>query len=1250
MGTHHLTRIVLRWVFTLCLSASVLLAPMSAHALAPPSAFEGEETTDALTSLFEGARRVSIPEGTQFIRYGSKPKKVFLIVRGEAHVEAYDKAGIPIIKEQTPLKAGDIVGEKAVYFNQPYTEDVLAGKDLELLELSAHSFRRLVDANLDARRRLSQIIEERDRRDRLSTLSFLIGSAWENEPGPRPGFASTAGEHGEERHELYNLLDLSEEDMEQKISILRAQEECQVLRQRKRDFKEAYANAVKQLQGITRDSVIPEGRHKGSTHSEMELSAQLLRRKASILWDFIRSRDVAKLDAEECSTLFHTFRDMGARQDMIGLYHQSSAHAFKTSPLIREHLAEAFYKTGQVDQSLEVIEGLMRENYASAHMYVTLGEVYQRHGEDEMRQYEAKKRTDAKVAERARDNALQYLKISVRVLENGFLLDFSYDVGIKLLHARLRMAKILPEFYSGDGVTIAEMVRFAALKAGGFRANKLSIVTTLMQTDIILGLESEMERALAEIFRMVQDESRLDAIRTDIEDLRNLLAEDPAKLSLLENILARLKTPATTENRNEYTANIAEGDEPTKAIFDLGYSYGEIRSNAVFGNISYGGKLHDHVVNQWDIAIARMILNRFGLLQAPDFQRFDRTVDKRLRERFGTSDMEDLMSPAHKEYDDFMAKLLGVMAVGPQDDTRTNVMLDWWLGRGDCRSHAFVKQLLFDVWKSFHINKLLREAYGAFTALQPSRRQKYHSLMKKAQRLQRMHMLVLNTTLEAPIKMKKMYQEERNAQGRRILSDTVNPIEEHTLNVLVTLDENENITDMRAVCAFYQNRYRFGGKKPLGGERYEAGYPLNPEDILTQGRFVAGTIQAVDPETGNAKNVPVYMAPTPYAGGRKKAGIRRNQDECGQVRLRGIPIAGSIHEGNLQSTLESFFDPERNRAIRKFAQLVVAKRPTAEEMREKILAWQMEPTFWLGGTSASIHRGLKIKGELIVQRGEDAVEKLLDLKKRSGLADKDVVLIHYQESYDIAATGTVGSCAVRIMAAPLGTFLDPEIRLKLGMPFNYFVSPDTEPFSHLLFGRNIKIESAYEKSITLHGIYLNPALRGRAWASELLAYQADVFGKYFPGYRITARAGHLFTAWTFLNYYDADLILEDDGPFLSGKAWDSLVRLGLLSTSQLMRLQDRAAHERRGIYLRDVSHRLKNKWAPYGEGHALKGVLRHLEEVASKIGYDKVNALLEQLGGLKIQGIVPTSPRPRTRYTNSLEQQIQQRNAVGLAA
>ncbi len=351
--------------------------------------------------------------------------------------------------------------------------------------------------------------------------------------------------------------------------------------------------------------------------------------------------------------------------------------------------------------------------------------------------------------------------------------------------------------------------------------------------------------------------------------------------------------------------------------------------------------------------------------------------------------------------------------------------------------------------------------------------------------------------------------------------------------------------------------------------------------------------------------------------------------------IRGIIGAG--HQMKVPS-------PPKNESLDTFKTFLSSRR------LDGILSEKVEPNFWVGGRSAGIYRGLKIKGELKVGRGEDVSEKLSALKKRLRLADRDVVLLVYQDSHDIPPFASGRSCLVRVLAAPLGTFLETAKSYELGLPFSNSLSSDTDSFKHLFFGRNIKIESADKKIIAVNGTYLDPALRGRGWASELLAYQAEVFGQYCPRYTITTHAGHLYTAWTFLNYYDADLVLEDHGRSLSGKAWDSLVHLGVLSMAQLMRLQDRARHEGRGVYMRDVSRMLKKKWAPYGEGNALKGVLRHLQEVASKIGQDEVNVLLNRLGGLKIQGIVPGTPRSRNRYKDSLQQQIQQGKIIGVAA
>ena len=285
--------------------------------------------------------------------------------------------------------------------------------------------------------------------------------------------------------------------------------------------------------------------------------------------------------------------------------------------------------------------------------------------------------------------------------------------------------------------------------------------------------------------------------------------------------------------------------EATRKISEMGFNYGEIKSNYVGGNIRFGGQLHDHVVNRWDIEVAQDILKYLGLMGTSNFNDFNESIDQMLRDRFGTNRLEDLHSAEHKAFDDFMHKLIEVMGIQKAEDSRTNVMMDFWLGQGDCRQHAYVKQLLFDVWKSSNINRLLGQAYDALNHNDVT---EYDTKMAEVKKLESMQMRVFNSIVKAPIEMVQKYQEKRNEDGKLIASPTLNEVEDHTWNGLMELDENGNIVGFRMVDAFYQNHYRFGGKNPLADGSAEEGIRLDPMEILLGQGFYGGKIKAVGPD------------------------------------------------------------------------------------------------------------------------------------------------------------------------------------------------------------------------------------------------------------------------------------------------------------------------------------------------------------------------------------------------------------------
>ena len=292
---------------------------------------------------------------------------------------------------------------------------------------------------------------------------------------------------------------------------------------------------------------------------------------------------------------------------------------------------------------------------------------------------------------------------------------------------------------------------------------------------------------------------------------------------------------------------------------------------------------------------------------------FNKKIDILIRQRYGTAPLRMFYSSEHKDFDDFMKKFNGVLNVEKQDDSRTNVMADFWLGKGDCRQHAYTKQLFFDIWKTDNINKILEKSYNS---LEKNDDKTFNEETEKAKSLVNLQMFVFDSIVTAPIQMEKRYLPKVDNEERKILTadGSFNEVEDHTWNGLVKLNENGVIENFTKTDSFYQNEYKFG-----------SGIEANIEDIPTKG-FLGGELEVINSATNQAEKVEVKLIPTPYAGGREKR-MKFRDDDLGSPLLRGLAIDSFSTSGN-KLDVGNFFDKETNEKINDFVNKIIKENPS----------------------------------------------------------------------------------------------------------------------------------------------------------------------------------------------------------------------------------------------------------------------------------------------------------------------------------
>lgn len=767
------------------------------------------------------------------------------------------------VNEQEASK--DIVGlEQIKYETLEVAIDDLTGKTIdrifkkaEEVEMAVEQVEKLDGSNEEIRRRTELVDKE---------IKTVTGGAIENI------------EHVAEYHELSDLLGDPKKNKELDLELLRSQ--TRKLRESQRKFNNGFKGEVLKTS---------DKKEKGILTSKM-----------------LEETSFQNFTAGQTATVFNTFKQAGDFEKMITTYNQSESEIFKKSPVIRELLAVALHKVGVLDKSEEIIHELIKEGKGNGEVYAILGKIYKvKH--DRLQSEDPVK-------------ASEFLKQSVNYLEEGFKNGFEFYPGINLVYNKItegsnekNVGKIQ------KALKTAELVYISAQKAGGMNSGDFWTLATVLESSLMTGRESES--ALNKVIEKANVDWEINAPIENLEHLKNQIStleglESENLIKNIDNALTKLKEKlkgikeGAVPEKEKADQKIESKDkkvEATDFIFNNGFNYGEI-SSFVGGNIEYGGQLHSHVVNRWDISVGREFLKKAELNNITDFKEFNKKIDILIRQRYGTAPLEDLHSPEHKDFDDFMKKFNGALNVEKQDDSRTNVMVDFWLGKGDCRQHAYTKQLFFDVWKTDNINKILSESYDS---LNKNDDKTFNEGVEKAKSLVNSQMFVFDSVVVAPMQMEKKYLPKEDKEGRKLLTTdgSLNEVEDHTWNGLAELDEEGVIKTFTKTDSFYQNEYKFG-----------EGTEANIEEITTKG-FSGGEFEVFDPITHKTVRVEIKLTPTVYAGGREKR-MKSRDDDLGSPLLRGLTIGDfSTSEGKLD--VNNFFDQETDKKINIFVNKVI---------------------------------------------------------------------------------------------------------------------------------------------------------------------------------------------------------------------------------------------------------------------------------------------------------------------------------------
>ena len=581
-----------------------------------------------------------------------------------------------------------------------------------------------------------------------------------------------------------------------------------------------------------------------------------------------------EFSVQEIATVLYALKDRGDDEGVVGTFEAGKQFGADAAAPLKEFYAVSLNKIGRVDDSIEVLSELMQDDNTR------VGEVAGILGKD----YKIKSQN----AEALPDK-VEYMQKSVDALRDGFYQTYEYYPGINLVYNQIELANLKdgPELIS-KAFDDAELVMYATKKAGAENTSDYWAAATLLEASVFAGEVSQ--RMIDNCLATTKNDWELESTLGNLKNVANTIdkqlesgnidAETAERLSKIRELILgnedEMGVIAQLENGSPIEAEKAE--TPQDSMLQFGFMYGET-TTFIGGNIKFGGQLQDHIVNRFDVRTAYKLVEFYGLDTVDSAEDFSDTIDPIIRNQFGTEQLEDLYSEEHHVFDSQIKNLLEATGVNEIDakyaDTRTNVMIDFLLGKGDCRQHAHSKQLIFDSWKTFKLNNWIEALKNAQAEDDSAEKER---IKGKIDELLRKQLFVFDSTISSKVQMNQLY-DPKFQDGNYLVGDDFQAIEEHTWSGLVTFDEDGHAKTLEMADSFYQNEYGLGGRHQI---------ITNMEDYANQGMLVT-SMQALNPNTGEMEEVPVILTPTIYAGNRANRNISRHAD-IGGASLRGIPL------------------------------------------------------------------------------------------------------------------------------------------------------------------------------------------------------------------------------------------------------------------------------------------------------------------------------------------------------------------------
>jgi hypothetical protein len=502
---------------------------------------------------------------------------------------------------------------------------------------------------------------------------------------------------------------------------------------------------------------------------------------------------------------------------------------------------------------------------------------------------------------------------------------------------------------------LAEITLFSTQGRQVELCNNTALLRSHLEAMILLGKKDNIEFYQAKLLASISSSRLADYTLLSLNNLKALTQKNPNSdlegiIQQLEELSKELRVPQNVEaivNKNKERAIelYPHKGTVTQDIYDHTSTLRE-KNGVNSGNIPFGGILPDTNINRSDFKIAKEILSqsvesqidlsKVSLSDDPSMplakfihkpEEFIQILHYLVRSRFKTTanELERLDSKGHKEgFDDPWSAILKLSGLDPDKkvigkyipDSRTNLTVNFAIGIGDCRHHANMMQLLFDVAHEMELNEMLAKLQIAQERGEPDEIQ---SLTEQIQGFNSIQLIKADTVLHSFVKLEgglPEWDDQFNLQVYRGRQDFVAG-EEHTLNFLILKNPDTGVIEhCIAVDAFYHGAngtFNFKYHEvDLTGKSYKpVQLSSDKEPVGELTGLDMGEITLLDPVSQKEMKSPVKATPTAYA--KNKVAYNKNPTES---RLIGLPVE---HLSLLSTDHDSVYVHDYFESLKKWA-------------------------------------------------------------------------------------------------------------------------------------------------------------------------------------------------------------------------------------------------------------------------------------------------------------------------------------------